>query len=279
MSEATTLRAALRDAQTAIAASSDSARLDAEWLLAHVLGCSRTQLMMRGDDALAAADVQRYAALVARRRDGEPVAYLLGNQGFWSLELQVTPDVLVPRPETELLVEWALECLPADVAAQVVDLGTGSGAIALALARERPTATVTATDVSAAALAIASGNAERLGLAVEFREGAWWQACADQCFDLVVSNPPYIAAGDEHLPALRHEPLLALSDGADGLQALRDIIAGAPARLRAGGRLLLEHGYDQGAAVRALLSAAGFTEVSTRRDLEGRERASGGRRS
>ncbi|NGY04389.1 peptide chain release factor N(5)-glutamine methyltransferase [Solimonas terrae] len=263
--------------QAAVAAVSDSARLDAELLLGHVLGLSRTQLRLRHDQALDETRGLRLATLTERRCGGEPIAYLLGAQGFWSLDLEVNAAVLVPRPETELLVEWALERLPVGETRRVVDLGTGSGAIALAIAVERPQVQISASDISADALAVACRNAARVAASVDFHEGRWWQPFAAARFDLVVSNPPYIAAGDPHLAALGHEPALALSDGADGLQALCEIIAGAPAQLRPNGWLLLEHGHDQGAAVRALLSAAGFDSVSTRRDLEARERVSGGR--
>ena len=267
---------ALTQAQSTLAASSDSARLDAELLLGAVLGWSRAQLFARTHDELDDGNAQRYAALVQRRRGGEPVAYLTGTQGFWALDLEVTPSVLVPRPETELLVQWALECGPQHDA-RVVDLGTGSGAIALALAGERPRWRLTAVDLSDAALAVARRNAGRSGLDVEFVEGSWWAPLAGRRFDLAVANPPYIARHDPHLDALRHEPMLALSDGDDGLQALRAIVDGAAAHLVAGAWLLLEHGYDQGEAVRTLLAAAGFTDIATRRDLEGRERCSGGR--
>lgn len=267
---------ALRDAQRLLAAHSDSARLDAELLLGAQLGWNRAQLFSRGDAPLSPEDASVFEANLQRRIDGEPVAYLTGRQGFWSLDLQVSADVLVPRPETELLVEWALQLASAE-APRIADLGTGSGALALALKASKPQAQLSASDVSTAALRIARGNAQRLQLAVEFREGSWWQAYAgDERFDLAVSNPPYIARDDAHLPALRHEPLLALSDGADGLQALREIISGAPAHLRRGGWLLVEHGWQQGEAVRALFVAAGFAQVETRRDLEQRERATGG---
>lgn len=266
----------LNEASAQLAAHSDSARLDAELLLAHTLQCSRAQLWLRGDEAADEVAQKSYSALLARRSAGEPVAYLLGTQGFWSLELQVTPAVLVPRPETELLVEWALSVCTQDQA-QVVDLGTGSGALALALARERPRWRVQASDVSPQALAVAQANAQRLHLPVVFREGSWWQAHGERRFDLAVCNPPYIACDNVHLRDLQHEPLLALSDGGDGLGALREVIAGARAHLQAGAWLLLEHGYDQGAAVRGLLAAAGFTDIHTRRDLEQRERATGGR--
>ncbi|WP_028008965.1 peptide chain release factor N(5)-glutamine methyltransferase [Solimonas flava] len=271
------LGAVLTQAQAALAGCSDSPRLDAELLLGHVLGGSRAQLFARLHDELDAADVARFDALLQRRRGGEPVAYLCGTQGFWSLTLEVSPDVLVPRPETELLVEWALERIPARGAFAVADLGTGSGAIALALAVERGDARIVATDVSAAALRIARRNAQRAGRPdVDWREGSWWQPLAGERFDLIVSNPPYIADQDPHLEALRHEPLQALSDGADGLQALREIVGGAALHLRPGGWLLVEHGWDQGEAVRGLFAAAGFGDIATRRDLEGRERVTGG---
>ncbi|GAP66110.1 (protein release factor)-glutamineN5-methyltransferase [Mizugakiibacter sediminis] len=221
-----------------------------------------------------------FAALLARRLAGEPVAYLVGRRGFWSLELEVTPATLIPRAETERLVELALARLPADAAARVADLGTGSGAIALAIARERPRARVVATDASAEALAVARRNAARLGLGnVVFAQGDWCAALGEaRDFDLIVSNPPYIAAGDPHLGEgdLRFEPAAALASGADGLDAIRRIVRDARAHLRPGGGLLFEHGYRQGAAVRALLAAAGYREVFSARDLEGRERVSGG---
>jgi len=243
-----------------------------------VLKRGRGHLLTGLDQPLSPAQQQQYQQLLTRRGLGEPIAYLLGSQGFWSLDLQVTPDVLVPRPETELLVEWALQLFAEQAPCSVADLGTGSGALALAIAAERPHWQVHASDVSEAALSVARGNAERLRLPVQFHHGSWWQAHAARRYQLVLANPPYIPAGDPHLPALRHEPLLALSDGADGLSALRSIIAGAAEHLQAGGWLLLEHGHDQGAAVRDLLAVAGFAEISTRCDLEHRERASGGRR-
>jgi release factor glutamine methyltransferase len=273
-----TIGEALSQTQAAIEARSDSARLDAELLLGHVLGLSRTQLRLRRDEPFDDGRRAPLAALTQRRCGGEPVAYLLGSQGFWNLDLEVNGAVLVPRPETELLVEWACELLPADEARHVVDLGTGSGAIVLAIAGERPRAWLSASDISADALAVARRNAARLAANVDFREGRWWQAFGDARFDLALSNPPYIAAGDPHLAALHHEPRLALSDGADGLQALREIIGGGAAHLHDGGWLLVEHGFDQGAAVRALFADAGFTAIATRRDLEGRERATGGQR-
>nr|MDQ2702513.1 peptide chain release factor N(5)-glutamine methyltransferase [Pseudomonadota bacterium] len=238
------------------------------WLYAH------------GGDSADPGIVEAYATLVARRIGGEPVAYLTGRRGFRHLELRVTPDTLVPRAETELLVELALERLPPQQASRIADLGTGSGAIALALASERPRATVLATDASAAALAVARANAGDLGIDnVEFRAGDWFAPLAGERFDLIASNPPYIALGDPHLDEgdLRFEPPAALSSGPDGLDAIRTIVRGAAAHLSPGGWLLLEHGWDQGGAVRVLLVAAGFDDVSTARDLEQRDRVTLGR--
>lgn len=253
------------------------ARLDAQLLLAAELGCTRAWLLAHDDAPLDAAQAGRIAAALGRRADGVPLPYLTGRQDFAGLALAVGPGVLVPRPETEDLVRWALECLARLAAPQVADLGTGSGAIALALKAGCAAAEVTAVDASDAALALACGNGRRLGLAVDWRVGDWWAPLAGQRFDLVVSNPPYIAAGDPHLPALRHEPVSALVAGADGLDDLRRIVAAAPAHLQPGGWLLLEHGHDQGAAVRGLLQAAGLVDVSTRQDLAGLDRCSGGR--
>ncbi len=254
------------------------ARLDVQLMLAAELGRTRAWLLAHDDAALAPAQAERIAAALRARADGVPLPYLTGTQVFCGLELTVGPGVLVPRPETEDLVRWALEVLAGRNAPAVADLGTGSGAIALAIRAACPQATVTAVDASAAALAVARVNGQRLGLAVDWREGDWWAPLAGQRFDLVVANPPYVAAGDPHLPALRHEPASALVSGADGLDDLRRIVAAAPAHLLAGGWLLLEHGHDQGAAVRGLLAAAGFADVATRRDLAGLDRCSGGRR-
>ena len=270
---------ALAAAARGLAASSDSARADAEILLAHQLGLSRAQLHARGGDPLGAAEAKAFEGDLERRRRGEPVAYITGEKGFWTLTLAVGPEVLVPRPETELLVEWALQLLAAQQPAQVADLGTGSGCIALALAAERPRAAITAIDLSAAALDRARANAAQLGFPhLRFQQAGFAEFLASnpRRFDLLVSNPPYVAAGDPHLQALRHEPLQALTDGADGLQCLREIIAAAPMALAPGGWLLLEHGHDQGGAVRELLRAAGFVSVDTRRDLAGHERATAG---
>lgn len=253
---------------------------DAQLLLAHALGRDRAWLYAHDRDPVDPAARRRFADLVARRRAGEPVAYLRGRQGFWSLDLAVGPATLIPRPETERLVELALDRLPCDAPLALADLGTGSGAIALALALERPRARIVATDLSAAALAVARGNADVLGAGnIEFRHGSWFEPLAGERFDLVASNPPYVADGDPHLARgdLRFEPAAALSSGTDGLDDIRAIVRGAPAHLVPGGWLLLEHGFDQGAAVCALLQAAGFAEVGTGRDLEGRDRVGFGR--
>lgn len=265
----------------ALALHGDDARREAALLLRHVLGVSDAWLVAHADDGIEPAHAAAFDALVARRAQGEPVAYLTGKRGFHALDLHVTPDVLIPRPETELLVDLALQRIPADAPCRVADLGTGSGAIALALASARAQLRVVATDASEAALRVARGNAEHLGLRnVEFRRGDWCAPLADERFDLIVSNPPYIADGDAHLRQgdLRFEPPAALASGADGLDAIRSIVREAPAHLRDGGWLLLEHGFDQGAAVRELLQRRRYADVFTARDLEGRERASGGRR-
>lgn len=254
--------------------------VDAQWLLAHALGRSTAWLYAHADDAVDNAAAVHFETLVERRVAGEPVAYLTGRRGFWSFELQVTPDTLIPRPETELLVELALTHLPPDRVLQVADLGTGSGAIALALAHERPRAQVLATDASPAALDVARANATSLGIAnIAFAQGDWCAALEQRRFDLIASNPPYIAAGDPHLALgdLRREPAAALASGVDGLDAIRRIVAGTPLHLVAGGWLLLEHGMEQGDAVRGLLRDAGFVDASTDRDLEGRDRVSSGR--
>ena len=256
------------------------ARHEAEQLLLHVLGRDRAWLFAHGDDPLPASGAATLDAWLARRASGEPLAYLLGRRGFWTLDLQVSPATLIPRPETERLVELALERLPDDRPLRVADLGTGSGAIALALASERPLAQVVATDLSGDALQVAQANAETNRIAnVAFRQGSWLAPLAGQRFDLIASNPPYIADGDPHLMQgdLRYEPPAALSSGADGLDAIREIVAKAPAYLLPGGWLLLEHGWDQGEAIRALLLAAGFVDVATETDLEQRDRVTLGR--
>jgi len=261
-------------------------RLDAQLLLLQALdraGQDRAWLLAHDTDALSADAQARLAALVARRAAGEPLAYLTGHREFFGLDLQVDPRVLVPRPDTETLVRWALALLPAtpDPAAQsaprgpVLDLGTGSGAIALALKAQRPELRVVALDQSEAALAVARANAHRLGLAIDFCHGNWLDGVLER-YPLIVANPPYIADADPHLPALRFEPLQALTAGADGLRDLRAIVAAAPACLHPGGWLLLEHGYDQAGRVCQLLLAAGFTQVQSRFDLAGIARCSGG---
>lgn len=257
------------------------ARHEAEILLGHALGQSRAWLFSHADFEPAARDEARFRALIAARQRGEPVAYLTGRRGFWTLDLGVTPSVLIPRPETELLVELALQRIPAEAAGRIADLGTGSGAIALAIASERPQARVLATDASAAALQVARQNATRLEFAnVGFACGDWCDALGDEPFDLIVSNPPYIAAGDAHLGQgdLRFEPASALASGADGLDAIRRIARTAPRHLAGRGWLLLEHGYDQGEQVRAILDQSGFSAVQTWQDMAGLDRVSGGMR-
>ncbi|QTN27741.1 peptide chain release factor N(5)-glutamine methyltransferase [Rhodoferax sp. AJA081-3] len=259
-------------------------RLDAQLLVLHALGRGaqeRAWLLAHDTDAFPEAAHATLQAAVLRRAAGEPLAYITGHKEFFGLDLQVDARVLVPRPDTETLVEWALELLsPAATPthpARVVDLGTGSGAIALALKHTRPDLQVSAVDFSTDALAVAQANAQRLQLDVQFAQGSWLEAVPpDQRFDAIVSNPPYIASADHHLAALKHEPLQALASGADGLDDIRDIIRQARDHLSPGGWLLLEHGYDQAPAVRALLVAAGWHKVQSRRDLAGIERCSGG---
>lgn len=257
-------------------------RLDAQLLLAHHLGRPRAWVLAHDADALPPAVAGAVLADLQRRADGVPLAYLTGRREFHGLTLHVGPDVLDPRADTETLVDWALELLGgelSDVALpQVVDLGTGSGAIALAVKRGCPRACVRALDASAAALAVARGNGERLRLPVDWLLGDWWSALPPPPVHLALSNPPYIAADDPHLPALRHEPRLALTPGGNGLAAIDALVAGAASHLLGGGWLLLEHGYEQGAAVCQRLAHAGFERIGTRLDLAGHERCSGGRR-
>ncbi len=247
--------------------------LEAQLLLAHILGVNRAWLVAHAIDGIDAARALAFFALSRRRREGEPVAYLTGRREFWGLDLAVSRDVLIPRPETETVVETALSRLPSDRDLRVLDLGTGCGAIALAIAHERPRADVVATDRSAAALAIAHGNAQRLGIDnVSFIEADWYRGLpASERFDLVASNPPYVGEGDPHLfeGDLRHEPKAALTAGRDGLAAIRTIVAGARAHLVAGGWLVLEHGYDQQTPVRELVAAAGGAKIAGLRDLAG----------
>lgn len=255
-------------------------RLDAQLLLLHVLdrpAADRAWLLAHDGEELAPADAQAYQQLCARRVAGEPLAYIVGRKEFFGLELQVDPRVLIPRPDTETLVEWALELLAPGPGPSVIDLGTGSGAIALAIKKSRPDAVVEAVDASAGALEVAAGNAQRLGLDLTFHLASWLTGTTAR-YDVIAGNPPYVAEADSHLPALAHEPLSALAAGPDGLDDIRAIVAQARDHLKPGGWLLLEHGWDQAAAVRGLLQAAGFAAVASRRDLAGIERCSGGRR-
>lgn len=247
---------------------------EARLLLAEASGFSRASVIAYPERELPEAVATRFAEWAQRRRAGEPVAYLVGHREFHGLDLAVSPAVLIPRHETELLVDWALERAPA----RVLDLGTGSGAIALAIRARRPAARVVAVEASAAALAVAQRNGVKLGLAVDWRHGRWFEPVAGERFDLVVSNPPYVAEGDPHLGAgdLRFEPRSALVSGPDGLQAIRAIAAAAPAHLEPGGALILEHGLGQDAAVRAILADAGLVGVVSRADLAGIARATGG---
>ena len=252
---------------------------DARWLLAHAAGRPQAWLFAHGRDPVPDGVAGRFETLVSRREAGEPVAYLTGSRGFFGFELSVSPATLIPRPETELLVELALERLPS-TGARVADLGTGSGAIALAIARERPDADVTATDASNVALEVARANAAALDLPrVRFAQGDWYEPLAGTRFDVIASNPPYIEDGDVHLSQgdLRFEPPTALSSGADGLDAIRVLAAGATTHLAPGGWLLVEHGLAQGAAIRALFITGGLEAVETVQDLEARDRVTLGR--
>ena len=258
---------------------SPTARLDAELLLAAALGKSRSYLHTWPEKIVSSEAALAFSQFLLRRRAGEPVAYILGQQGFWKLDLEVAPHTLIPRPDTELLVETALDLLLASPA-RVLDLGTGSGAIALALASERPAWHITAVDRVLEAVALAERNRQRLQLDnVHVLTSHWFSALDGQRFDLIISNPPYIAAGDVHLGQgdVRFEPESALVAGVDGLDDIREIIQTAPQHLTAGGQLMLEHGYDQAAAVRQLLLDAGFEQVESRKDLGTHERITLGR--
>ena len=253
---------------------------EAKLLLAHVVGRDRAWLAAHPGDALTAEQTQKFAALARRRRRGEPVAYLIGRREFYGLDLEITTAVLIPRPETELLVDLSLGHAPADRTVDVLDIGTGSGAVALAIASQRRNARVVGTDISPAALALAGRNAARLSLAnVSFMESDWFASLAGRRFDLIAGNPPYVATNDPHLfeGDLRHEPAQALVSGVDGLDALRAIVAAAPAHLARDGWLLLEHGHDQARAVAALLDDAGFVDIDAARDLAGILRVGYGR--
>lgn len=255
-------------------------RLDARLLLQYATGCTHTDLLARPETPVMAPAFDQFAAWVERRAAGEPLAYLLGEAEFRGRVFQVSPEVLIPRPETEVLIDLALEKLQGMARPSVVDLGTGSGIVAVSLALECPDATVAAVDLSPGALAVARNNAGRLGARVDFHEGDWFAPLAGQRFDVIVSNPPYVAEGDPHLElnGLPHEPRLALTDrepGGNGLACIRRIVAAAAAHLKPGGWLLFEHGYDQGEASRNLLAAAGFKDAFTHPDLAGIARVSG----
>ena len=278
-------RAAARLGEAWRQAGGSIGRLDARLLLEHVCGCTHAELIAHPERAMTPAEAARFAELAARRAAGEPLAYLVGSAWFGGLEFAVGPAVLIPRPETELLVDLAAQALATRGldAPRVADLGTGSGIVAVLLARRCPRAAVTAVDVSAAALDVARANAARYGATVRFLQGDWYAPLGDERFDLIVSNPPYVADGDPHLAlnGLPFEPPHALTDGVaggDGLACLRRIVAGAADYLEPGGGLLVEHGYDQAVEVRKLLERAGFLETASWRDDAGIERVSGGRR-
>lgn len=281
------LQALLDHGKTALIAALDldpaSARIETQMLLQHALGVSRAYVLAHPEHCPDPTQLSAFQSLLARRLEGEPVAYLLGSREFFGLELSVGPATLIPRPDTELLVELALQTLPPPgTSARVLDLGTGTGAIALAIAQSRPDADVSAIEAVPEALQLARANARRLGLErVRLLQGDWFSPVSGERFDLIVSNPPYIAAGDPHLQQgdVRFEPSSALVSGPDGLDAIRHIVRTAPDFMYAGAALWLEHGYDQAAAVRRLLQAAGFDAVRSERDLAGIERASGGRLS
>jgi release factor glutamine methyltransferase len=254
--------------------------LEAKLLLAHVLGRDRAWIAAHGDAALTSEQARAFDVLVRRRHDGEPIAYLTGRREFFGLDLEITPDVIVPRPETELLVELALAWLATDATEHVLDLGCGSGAVALAIAHERPRVTMLGADVSRAAVALARRNAGRLGIAnAKFIESDWFERVPRERFAAIVANPPYIAEDDPHLQQgdLRHEPVGALSPGGDGLDAARAIVAAASGYLAPAAVLALEHGYDQAEAVQALMRDAGLVAVSSARDLAGIVRVTYGR--
>lgn len=268
-----TLAQALRQAQ-----SLGLERLDAQWLLLALLGRpaqDRAWLLAHDDQALPDDAEERWASWLQQRQQGVPLAYLIGRKSFYNLDLQVDARVLDPRADTETLVDWAVECVRELTSPAVLDLGTGSGAVALAVAHLCPQARVSASDVSPDALAVAQGNAQRLGLPVQFALGDWFLPWAGQRFDLIASNPPYVAESDPHWPGLRHEPRLALAAGADGLDALRGLVDQAAAHLHPGGWLLMEHGHDQADAVQALLHARGWQQVQSRLDEAGIRRCTG----
>lgn len=254
-------------------------RLDARLLLEHVCACTHVDLIAYPERLMSVGQSEQFDFLLARREAGEPLAYLLGSSFFSGLEFSVTPQVLIPRPDTEVLVEQAMRRVPTFAAPRIVDLGTGSGIVAILLARLCPAAVVTAVDVSAAALEIARINAARHGVHIRFAQGDWFAPLGTERFELIVSNPPYVAGGDPHLAqnGLPFEPQIALTDGGDGLACIRTLVAGAPGYLVPNGWLLIEHGYDQAVRVRELLSSAGFADVGSWRDTADIERVSGGR--
>ena len=263
----------------ALARMSGLSRLEARMLLVHTLGRPVEWLLAHGDEPVMPEAADAFLSLAARRRQGEPMAYLVGVREFMGHAFVVTPSVLIPRPETELLVETAIGSLANLTSPSILDLGTGSGAIAISLALALPDARVTASDISVDALTVAQGNAQRLGARIQWWQGSWYSALPSEGrFDLIVSNPPYVRSGDPHLSQgdLRFEPASALTDGNDGLSALRQIVSGAGAHLNPGGGVWLEHGFDQAGAVRALLAEAGYNHVRTMVDLAGHDRITGG---
>lgn len=267
-----TLKVLLDEGTAILRETSDSPALDAQLLLCHAAGATKLDLLCTPERTVSAPVSKQFHALIARRRAGEPIAYLLGTREFWSMPLRVTPATLIPRPETETLVELALTRIPPDTTATILDLGTGSGAIALAIARERPRARITATDASSEALAVAMHNAQTLHLDnVRFAQGRWFEPLDNARFDVIVSNPPYIAASDPHLTRgdLRFEPISALTCGGDGLSALRHIAQHARSHLSEEGWLLMEHGYDQSTALMTWMRTLGFDNVTDHADLAG----------
>jgi len=267
------IAAALADGTEQLRGVSDSPRLDAELLLAQALDVPRSYLFAHPEDALDRAALERFCSSLDRRSDDLPLAYISGEKEFWSMTLIVSPDTLVPRPETELLVDQALQHIPKNENFSILDLGTGCGAIALAIAKERPHCDITATDVSDAALAVARENANRLALAnVEFLCGDWTAPVAGKTFDIIASNPPYVPEADPNLERLKHEPQMALLSGKDGLDAIRRISAEAKSVLRPGGTLLIEHGDNQAEEIARILSADGWGEISQVNDLAGKPR-------
>ena len=258
----------------------DLPRLERTLLLAHVLNTTRESVLAHPETTLSEEIAAEFSRLLGRRLAGEPIAYLVGSREFYGLNLRITPDVLIPRPDTELLVEAALRRLAEAAPGRVLDLGTGSGAVAIAIARYRPQMQIEALDVADAAVALAAANARMLSVPnVRFHRSNWYSACAERFYDVIVSNPPYISAADPHLSEgdLRFEPRIALTPGVDGLAAIRSIVAGAASRLAPGGWLLFEHGYDQAERCRDLMAEAGFVEIATLRDLAGIERVCEGR--